>query len=270
MEEEQAVSAEAAEEVQAETPAEEAAPAAEEQAQETGEQPEPKKKSFQERADELTRKRRDAERERDYWRQVALEKDQAIRQQTKPERPAEIPGMPPEPDQDQFDTTAAYVNAMILWHDNRKEIVTRAMRQQEEKQKALQTFFDRASEIRAEHEDFDTVVETPPLTDSMRSALMRSDNGPLVAYYLGNNHAESTRICNLPLELQLVELGKLEAKLMLAKQTKKVPSAPPPIKPVGMSGTGAEKDPGKMSIDEWMAWDRKRTMEKLKAKYGGT
>lgn len=275
MEEEQAVSAEAAEEVQAETPAEEAAPAAEEQAAEapeTGEPPEPKKKSAQERINEVVRKQREAEREREYWKQVALAKEQAIRQQTEPAQPPVNPMFPPRPTLDQYETTAAYEDALLSWHETRKEISARAARQQEEQQRALRTFNDRANALRTEHEDFDEVVESPVFSPIMRATLLNSENGPDVAYHLGlpQNRADADRIRALPPELQPYELGRLETKLMLAKQTKKVPSAPAPIKPVGMSGTGAEKDPGKMSIDEWMAWDRKRTMEKLKAKYGGT
>lgn len=276
MEEEQAVSAEAAEEVQAETPAEEAAPAAEEQAAEapeTGEPPEPKKKSAQERINEVVRKQREAEREREYWKQVALAREQAIRQQTEPaQQPPVNPMFPPRPTLDQYETTAAYEDALLSWHETRKEISARAARQQEEQQRALRTFNDRANALRTEHEDFDEVVESPVFSPIMRATLLNSENGPDVAYHLGlpQNRADADRIRALPPELQPYELGRLETKLMLAKQTKKVPSAPAPIKPVGMSGTGAEKDPGKMSIDEWMAWDRKRTMEKLKAKYGGT
>jgi len=276
MEEEQIVSAEAAEEVQAETPAEETAPAAEEQAAEapeTGEPSEPKKKSAQERINEVVRKQREAEREREYWKQVALAKEQALRQQApEPQQLPVNPLFPPRPTLEQFETTAAYEDALLSWHETRKEISARVTRQQEEQHRALRTFNDKANALRAEHEDFDEVVESPVFSPMMRATLLNSENGPDVAYHLGlpQNRAEADRIRSLPPELQPYELGRLETKLMLAKQTKKVPSAPPPIKPVGMSGTGAEKDPGKMTIDEWMAWDRKRTMEKLKSKYGGT
>jgi hypothetical protein len=101
-------------------------------------------------------------------------------------------------------------------------------------------------------------------------ALLNSDNGPELAYFLGRpeNRTTAEKIRNFPVEIQLYELGKLEASLLVAKKTKKVPSAPPPLTPVGM-GTGGEEDPSKMSTAEWMEWDKKRTLERLSKKHGG-
>lgn len=275
MEKERAVPAEAAEEIQGQDPAEEGQ---EEAAQESAEQASgedqpsaPRKKSAQGRIDEITRARREAEREREYWKQVALAKEQAIRQQTQPQQP-QNPLFPPRPTLDQFETTSEYEDALLTWHETRKEITSRAAQQQQAQMRAAQVFSERAQALRKEHDDFDEVIEAPVFSQVMRVTLMNSENGPEVAYHLGlpQNRAEADRIRNLPMELQPYELGKLETKLLIAKQTKKVPSAPPPIKPVGMSGQGGAKDPSKMTIDEWMAWDRQKQLDKLKAKYGGT
>jgi hypothetical protein len=89
-----------------------------------------------------------------------------------------------------------------------------------------------------------------------------------VAYYLGlpENRLAADQIRGLPSELQPYELGKLETQIMMARKTKKVSTTPEPITPVGMSSGGAQEDPSKMTTAEWMAWDRKRTMDKLKEK----
>ncbi len=226
----------------------------------------PKKKSAQERIDEITRARREAEREREYWKQVALtkEKDEPLPAQ----RPPSF--LPPRPTLDQFETTTAYEDALFTWRDNVKEIQTQVARQREAHDGALRTFNERAKNLRAEHEDFDEVIESPVFSPVMRITLLNSENGPAVAYHLGlsENRTEADRIRRLPLEMQPYELGKLETKLLLAKETKKVTQAPPPIKPVGMIGGEIEVDSSKMSTAEWMAWDKKKRMEKLKAKYG--
>ena len=116
------------------------------------------------------------------------------------------------------------------------------------------------------------MIEAPVFSPVMRAALLKSENGPEVAYFLGlpENRDTAEKIRSLPIEMQPYELGKLATKLELAKQTKKVPSAPPPIKPVGMTGGGTGVDPSKMTTEEWMEWDKQKRLEKLKQRYGGT
>jgi hypothetical protein len=262
MEEEQVVSTEevAQEEVVAEQ--------TEEKTEETPQVPEetpppPKKKTAQDRIDELTRLRRQEEREKEYWKKVALEKEKA----EKPPEPK--PVIHDRPRLDQFETTEQYEDALFEWRDKKVNEVTQAKRQQEEQESALRTFNERAEKIRLEHDDFDEVAERPVFSPAMRDALALDDNGPELVYYLGTHEAEAAKIRNLPVLQQLVQLGELKTKLVLAKQTKKVTSAPPPIKPVGMTGAGTEPDPSNMSTAEWIKWDRERELEKLKKKLGG-
>lgn len=226
--------------------------------------PEPKKKTAQERIDEITRARREAEREKEYWKQVALAKKE------EPPTKQEPSIYPPRPKVEQFETTQEYEDALLEWHENKKEVQTRANRQRVEQESAVKTFNERAEKLRTEHEDFDEVIEAEVFSPVMRAALLKSETGPEIAYFLGKpeNWKEADRIRNLPLEMQPYELGKLETKLLVAKQTKKITDAPPPIKPVGMTG-GSEKDPSKMTIEEWMAWDKQKEEDKRKSQYGG-
>lgn len=275
MENEQEVPAEAAEN-QAETPAEETTEpeSTEETAETVADEevppaPKKKKETYQEGIDRLTRARREAERDAAHWREVAL-----ARQQPAPTpSPIQPPpsNFPARPTLDQFETTTAYEDALLDWRDTVKATQTRAVQQQAAQQTALKTFDQRAKTLRETHEDFDEVIEAPVFSPLMRHTLLNSENGPEIAYHLGlpQNREEADRIRALPVEMQPYELGKLETKLLLAKGTKKVPGAPSPIKPVGMTGGGTEKDPSKMTTAEWMAWDKEKTMKKLKQKYGG-
>lgn len=217
----------------------------------------PKKKTAQERIDELTRKRRDAERDAEYWRKKALEKEPA---------PVETPAIPPRPKLDQFESTEAYEDALLAWNDRQKEIKAQAEKQHTEQQTALQTFQERAQKVRQEYDDFDEVVEQPIFSQHMREALLYAENGPAVAYHLGTNPSEAARIRNLPPTVQLLELGKLETKLLLAKQTKKVSAAPPPPTPVGMAG-GGEVDESKLSTADWIKLDNQRRIDRIKKQY---
>lgn len=246
-------------EVQVEAPAEEPVEQTEVKEPETeiAEVAEPPKKTAQDRINELTRKRREAEREAEYWKSKA----------TQPETPkAEATG---EPSLDQFETTEQYVKALVRWERKQDERESQAAKDKREEDEALSSFQRRADKLRAEAEDFDEVVESTPFTPYMRKTIAQSDNGPAVAYYLGQNKEIAEKLCSLSPDKQIYELGKLETKILLAKETKKVSAAPKPISPVGMGGGAKEKDPSDMSDDEWYAWEKKQQLEKLKKKLGG-
>lgn len=234
-------------------------PKAEETEQEEVSQP-PRKKTAQERIDELTRKRRDAERDVEYWRNKAL-KEEPPKSEPAPQTSASRPTL------DQFDTTEAYEDALFAWRDKKKELEAKEAERQQTVEKATRSFNDRAKELKKEYDDFDEVVEQPIFSEPMRLALLHSEHGPTVAYHLGTHVSEAERIRSLPLELQMVEIGRLETKLLLSKKVKKTTEAPPPISPVGMAGN-SDTDPSKMSTAEWMEWDRNRERERLKKKYG--
>lgn len=232
----------------------------------------PKKKTYQERIDEITKARREAEREREYWKKVALEKAQFAEKPTdEPPQPPRVEQGPPRPNQDQFNTTTEYEDALFGWYEVKKSSEQTAARRQAEEDEGLRKFNRAAEKLRQEYEDFDSVIESPVFSPAMRLGILHSENGPTLAYHLGRpeNRDTADRIRSLAPEAQFYELGKIEAKLLLAQSTKKVTSAPAPINPVGMTGGGTDKDPSKMSIDEWMAWDKQKTLEKLKQKYPG-
>lgn len=245
--------------------------AVEEVVEEVAEEPviTPKKKqTAQERIDEVTRLRRDAEREAEYWKKAALAKEKET--PSEPPKP-QAAQLPQRPAIEHFETTTEYEDALFEWRDRVKAIEGENTTRQRQYDSALATFNDRARVFRAEHPDFDETIESPVFSTSMRAAILQSENGPQVAYYLGQsvNFSEAERIRSLPVESQLLELGRLEMKLEIARKTKKVTSAPAPIKPVGMGGAGGEVDPSKMTVQEWMAWDKQRSLDRIKQKLGG-
>ena len=255
---------EVVEEVQEETPAEEPTeePVVEEEVPII--EP-PGKKTAQKRIDEITRARREAEREREYWKKVALEKGETP-------VPIHTPQGPARPTLDQFETTVEYEDALFEWRDRVKSIESAATTERVEQETAVRTFNDRARKLREENDDFDEVIEAPVFSPTMRSVLLQSDNGPEVAYFLGKpeNRDQAEKIRNLPASRQAYEIGKLESNLLLAKKTRKVPGAPPPITPVGMGGGTKTEEPNADSpIEVWMAWDDKKRLDKLKRQIDG-
>ncbi len=143
-------------------------------------------------------------------------------------------------------------------------------KQQESAKAVNKAWADREADGRAKYDDYDEVAHAAdvPITPGMSAAIMESDIGPELAYYLGSNREEAERISKLPVASQIRELGKIEAKLSAseAPETRKAAvasRAPAPGKPV-RGGTPARLDPDKIIAsstnfrDAYSAWDQKR------------
>lgn len=122
--------------------------------------------------------------------------------------------------------------------------------QQGEQQKAAQaahqqlvsSWETRVAQAEAKYPDFDQVVGDLQPTTPWAAALMRAENGADVAHHLGTNLSEAKRIGSLDPISQILEIGRLAAKLSMAPvEPKKPTEAPEPIKPVGNSGSSAPK-----------------------------
>lgn len=232
----------------------------------------PPKKTAQERIDELTRLRREAEREREYWRRVALEKSEAKPATEKPAaQEVAIPSLPARPKLQDFETTEAYEDALVDWKLEVREKRQEAEKATQERQRAQEAFQKEADKIRAEYDDFDDVIARPVFSDPMKEAILASKMGPMLAYHLGRpeNQALSDAIRMLSPSAQILEIGKIEANLTLAQKTRKPTDAVKPINPVGGAGVGSVLDESKMSDDDWYKLQKQKRLEALKKKYGG-
>jgi len=177
---------------------------------------------------------------------------------------AQRPANKAAPTFDQFNGDAeAYVEALSDWKADQK-LVQRE--QQTYQQTTVASYEERVEKARDTHyPDYDDVVGKPyeeggpAISPLMGDAIMMEANGVDVAYYLGKNVSESVRIAKMPPLQQALEIGKLAVKLAgETPPTKKVSSAPHPIKPVGsrtVSGVTDPSDPRSvksMSTEQWM------------------
>ncbi len=194
----------------------------------------PKKKHWaHERIDELTRQRRDAERQAEYWREKAtattdldtLEYDDQI--------------------------------AERVLNRNRREQAETA--QESAASLADETFGVREEVARERFADYDAVAKNPAvrITPAMATVIKDSELGPDLAYHLGKNPTEAARIALLPVHRQAVELGKLEVRIGTPKPLPKQP--PDPVQPVSGIKAGGSKDPATMSMAEFKAWREAKT-----------
>ena len=120
----------------------------------------------------------------------------------------------------------------------------------EEHEKAVATFNERKDKFVGDHPDYDTVAGNPELTITapMADAIMRDEDGPAVAYYLGRNPDEAKRISQLLPVVQIAELGRIAQRLKTPPAPKV--EKPEPIRPLNGLGATAER---KTANDESMA-----------------
>lgn len=93
------------------------------------------------------------------------------------------------------------------------------------------TFADKAGKFREEHQDFDDVALKTPLgpyyTPDVIEAIRDGDTGPQLAYYLGQNLAETEQLLKMAPTQRARAIGRIEAKLEAAPAQAAVAPAKP-------------------------------------------
>jgi len=126
--------------------------------------------------------------------------------------------------------------------------------------------FDAAREL---YEDFDEVVKESGvhITKEMVLSMNDLDNSGEVAYYLGNNVAESLKISKLSKRKQAIAITKLgislEKKPTIETVGKKSTDADEPINPIGGSGgVGKKQLSDANNYNDYAAMRREQTTDK--------
>lgn len=195
-------------------------------------------------------------------------------------KPAEATDTKAErPKLDAFTNYDDYVEALTDWKAD--QATDRKLQERDNRSKEAQerdafaakvSAYDKQAEIAREKygDDFDeALVSVPNPTRQVAIALIDSDIGAEVAYYLASNPDLYEKINNpnmSPLQLAK-EIGRIEATLdvkakpdeqTVAKEKPKLPSAPAPITPVGGSKKSGTFDRENASYEEYSEWRRKQ------------
>jgi len=212
------------------------------------EAPKPKP-TAKDRIDELTAKRREAEREAEYWKAKALQA---------PTTPAPAPQATPEEqepdpaDYEHGEMDAGFIRDHATFHATKAFEERLAKLNRERAEASAQTAWQAKEEAaQTKYPDYrEKVVDGAArqawdCTQDMATAIRESDLGPDLAYHLATNPGEARRIASLSPHSQIRELGKLEAQLSApaAPQPKLVSSAPDPIPAVRGNGGRFEAAP---------------------------
>lgn len=210
-------------------------------------------KGIQKRIDELTRIRRETERDRDYWREIAMK--------------AEKPESKPEPKVYEVKTLEDFdydekAYQSYIFEAAQNQAVEAAKRALEEdrttiEHKTRQKAFEAKESKYAETvDDYLTVTRDPslPFTKDMVDIAATSDDGPALLYYLAKNPLIADSLSRLPPTMAAREMGMIEAKLAKESQPSKAPPPPPKIDGVNAGHKVSPTDPAsdKLSMDAWL------------------
>jgi hypothetical protein len=218
-----------------------------------------KQSKIQKRINEITKARREAERERDFWRMQAQQKAQ--------EAPSAVQLQKPTLDQFDYDQEA-YLEALADWKVQTTIAKTMADHEKAQSSQANQQsdreFAMREYEVEGEFPDYRQKVyaNDVPITDTMAQAIRTDENGARVAYFLATYKDIAYRVANLSPREQFLAIGEISEKISQAKasegQQRPVTNAPAPVPSVSSRGSVVNKNPDKMSTDEFMAWRNKQ------------
>lgn len=204
-----------------------------------------RKQTAQERIDQITRQKGDAER-----RAVLAEKRLAEYEKlTKPD-----PSQYQDLDALDIDKSRFAINQV------RKEELAREVEdyRAETVERAAQAFSERAATFQLENPDYNPqaigpIINGLPNAHVMAMEILESENGPQLGHYLAQHPRDAQRIASLPERQQIRELALIEARLVQPAPVK-VTQAPAPVKTVGGRAAPAATDPDKMSHAEWLKW----------------
>jgi hypothetical protein len=219
------------------------------------------------RIDELTKYRREAERDRDYWR------EQAMRQ-----APAPVKATEPEPVSTaktlaDFEFDEAKYQSYLFTEAEKRAVAAaeRRIREQQDQEKAgrrKSEFERRESDYSKSVEDYIEVTRNPavPINSDMAQVIAESDDGPALAYYLGKNVEIAERISQLSPLAAAREMGRIEAKLAAEREKAKektVSKAPAPTPKLeatteAPSVRTTDSTGDTLSDDEWFRLEKKR------------
>lgn len=208
----------------------------------------------QDRIDELTRARREAEREAEYWRVRAQGTSQ-------PQQPS----VPQKPVRENFADEEQYIEALADYKVNEKLAERDAQNQQKAaNQTKAESWNAKLAAARAEITDFDTVMANgdTPVAGHVAELIMEHDHGAKLAYHLAARPEIVEKLNQMTPAKAAFEIGKITATFDTPSSkpasAKVVSNAPPPAaRNVGAGKTNVP-DPSDMSMEEYKEYRKKQ------------
>ena len=169
-----------------------------------------------------------------------------------------------EPDPSQFDTWEKYLDAKVKHEADKRirEIESQRTIQQKQAERVA-GFNERAATARQQNPDFDAVLQSAAVgvSDAVMETILETEDGPSVAYYLAKNPTELYRLNAMNERQQVLELGRISARLSAKAPERKVTQAPPPPPAVKAAGS-TQKSVSDMTDKEYMEFRRRQDAQR--------
>jgi hypothetical protein len=224
----------------------------------------PKKDPVQSRIDELTWHRRNLERDRNYWRDIALKNQQQPAPEVKAPEPQALKKLADfNYDEEKY---AEYVADVAADRAATKIRTEQERDKTESSRRSNQSKFrEREAALKGEIEDYEDIAYTAPIQDHVADLVMSMDEGPRVAYFLGKNPETAAKLSALPPLEAAKELGRIETRLAYEREqakAKPVSKAPPPPPKIDATEPAIDKSPSEMSDTEFAKWRKKQIAQR--------
>jgi len=164
------------------------------------------------------------------------------------------------PTLEQFDFDQEAFNAALINHAVDQRMAAATQKQDQAvaagKQADVSKAFNvKVADFTAKTPDYQEVIgNIPELPGEVFDAIMQAENGPELAYALGQRLDLADEIASSSPMVAAMKLGELTAQLANVKPTPKQSAAPAPIEPVA-SGGALDKDLSDMTVEEICALD---------------
>lgn len=162
------------------------------------------------------------------------------------------------PKEEDYQNWKEYESATIDYNVDKKLAVRDLQRQRQEQ---INAYNNKRDEFKKEAPDFEEVLAEYdaeyPATPAMQSALIDSDMGPQVAYYIAKNPEIGEKMAKMGIIALNKEVARIETKLEYDKSNPKAvvktTKAPPPISPVGKGKANVAIDADDVSFEDYKA-----------------
>lgn len=226
------------------------------------------RKSVQRRIDSITREKYEARAEAKMLRQQL----EALQREVKPQQAKPHDDQAPKPDQ--FERYEDYLEARAEFRaEFRADQKVRELLREYQQRTELDTYQTRIAQRWSEQQakareslpDFDDVVASAqdiPIPQAIAQAIVESERGAEIAYYLARNRNEAERITRLNPTQAAIAIGRIEAVLdeKLRPQSSQTPA---PIKPVkGQERQSRSIYDENLSAEEWLKLRNKQIRER--------
>lgn len=234
------------------------------------------------RFSEITKQREAAKQEAERERQARLELESKVRElesKLSPPAPQEPTEADPKPKPEQFSDMFEYAEALSEWTADKRireeKAKEAAQRQEQERQKTMDTWSQRVNDFRSKTPDFDDMVGSADVvvSNEVRDAIFDSDVGPQILYHLAENPDVAKKLSGMTAIGALRMIGKLEAKFEEPAQPQtqretavKTSKAPPPINPIKATAGGpvTDLDANRQFHGSYQAWKAARLAGRIR------